>query len=195
MRLRIGLPREEDSFDAEMGDWRLLREPGMRSLYCLGVGIAAFTTLILIGLLRLVYGEATSQVSYAVVLILILAVTPLHEMIHAVLLPGSLLSEQVTVGFSAKPLGCYTSYSSELGKGRVLVVSVGPLVALTIVPFVSMLAARMWIPLLVEFMLANGMGSAGDLIYFFLVYKGIPDGSRVRTNGMKTYWRLAAQVI
>jgi hypothetical protein len=192
MKLRIGLPPEDASFDSKVGDWQLFREPGMTSLQFLGIGVAGLTTLILVGSLLLVYGKAVSQVSFIVVGTVIIAITPVHEMIHAVFLPSSLLSEQVTFGFSVRPLGCYTSYSGELDKRRFLLVAVGPFVVLTLVPLVSMLVARMWSPLLVEIALANGMCSPLDLIYFFLACQGIPNGARVKTSGMKTYWRRAA---
>jgi hypothetical protein len=190
MRLRIGLPPEDDSF-VEGGDWRLLREPGIWSLQCLGVGTGVLTVLILVGLLFLAYGKVVFQLSFLVVMALIIPVTPIHEMIHAALLPGSLLSRQTTLGLSLRVSGVYVFYPGELDRWRVLMVIAGPFVVLTLIPLVSMLAAGKWSPLLVEISLANGLGSQLDIINLFLIYGGIPDGARVRMSGMKTYWRLA----
>jgi hypothetical protein len=117
---------------------------------------------------------------------------PVHELMHALVVPGSLASAHLVLGFWPRSLLAYVHYEQELARSRFLLVALTPLLVLSAVSL-----ALLWcFPTLQSFWLvfglANALGSGGDLLAAGLVLAQVPRGARVRNLGWSTYWRPSA---
>lgn len=166
-----------------------MKAPATVSLQLLGILVAVLVGLTIGALLFVVHRESFFQVSWFVVIALIIPTAPVHEILHAILMPGSWFAGRITFGFSPKMLGFYAFYAGVLSRSRFLLIAAGPLLVLTVVPVALMMTFGRGSPLWIEIALANGMLSAADILAILFVSYRIPSGAQIKLNGLKTYWR------
>ena len=124
-----------------------------------------------------------------VYVIIFFAFMLLHELIHALFIPGFITSDKAYWGFNGAVGFVYTE--EPIGKGRFIIVSLMPLVLLSVVlPVV--LALLGWLNGYAVFLcLMNAVGSCVDILNILIVVFQVPNKSRLINNGFKTYYKRA----
>lgn len=135
----------------------------------------------------------TSFVSLSVVTIV------LHELIHALMLPGGIGSSRTYLGVSAKHLVFFVYYDGVLTRNRLIAVTLAPFVTLSVVPVAvaSFLHAVSDVRFLdhpgfdVVFKIVslNAAFSLYDLYSAVYLLKYLRKNTCLRSNGLQTYWR------
>lgn len=122
-------------------------------------------------------------------LIVVLFVIPLHEIFHALVLPGGLVSDKKVFGFSPKDITFYVHFKNSLSKKRLLMVLGSPIVFLSILPFSIILLFSIENNYLLYFVLLNWLFSGKDLIRFFLVSMQVPRNTVLKESKDGVYWK------
>jgi hypothetical protein len=124
----------------------------------------------------------------ATLLLLLLAVTPAHELLHAVFYPGSGRSPHTILGFWPRALMFYAHYTNELPRDRLIAATLAPFLSLSIVPLAAASLLDFASPNLALLSIWNGLSSCGDLYGVHLLLTQVPRHAAVRNQGWRTWW-------
>lgn len=190
MRLHLGPPPQDPAFDLRP-PWRPLREPRKITLVillALPLGFLAAALFAFAALLLSTGDELVVTLDTASLLALVLLI-PVHELMHALVVPGSLASAHLVLGFWPRSLLPYVHYEQELARSRFLLVTLAPLVVLSVLSLVLLRLFPALESFWLVFGLANALGSGGDLLAAGLVLVQVPRRAQLRNCGWLTYWR------
>lgn len=189
MQFRLGPPPVDPAF-CPQPPWRPLREP--RSVALLTVLALPLGLVVALGFLLLAVLLQPDQelvLSFDVVGLVLLL--PVHEALHAVVVPGSLAASRLVIGFWPRALLAYVHYAGELGRTRWLVVTLFPFLVVSLLTLVLSWMVPDWSGPLLSFGLLNALASGGDFLAAILVLAQVPPQARLRNQGWQTYWRRA----
>ncbi len=203
MRFHYGAVPESPRFQPEIQGWLPIREPGPWLLQLLAVP-AGFVLLALdLALLYLVwpagfaFGKMFGAFSLPGLFAVILALVPLHELVHVAFHPGGGLTPNSIIGlWPAKGL-LYAHYDGPLSRNRSMAVGGGPCLVLSIVPALLIAGmGRLGVPALLLDRLAfvslfGAVAGCGDLVVILLLLFQVPPSAILRNQGWKTYWKTA----
>jgi hypothetical protein len=119
-------------------------------------------------------------IRYIYILFLII---PFHEAIHIIFLPKP---NNAIVGFSLKHFVPYVRYEEEIHRSRYMLISVSPLIALSVFPLFLLPFFKS--VFLVSFILLNALASGIDMLTFFTIKK-LPEGAIIKMVGNELYYR------
>lgn len=192
MRFHLGSPPTDPTFHLQP-PWQPLREPHRLAwLLVLAVPLgflAAVGYLVLALLLQPTRELVLSSEPWAFLAVLLLLV-PTHELLHALSVPGSLASPHLVLGLWPRAFLAYVHYTGELTRARWLLVTLSPLVIVTVTTLALSRLLPSWQESLLLFGLLNAIGSGGDLLNAVLVLGQVPPGARLRNQGWRTFWCL-----
>ena len=120
----------------------------------------------------------------------LLAIMPLHELLHVAAMPGGWTSGKTVIGFWP-PWAFYAHHAGEMTKRRYILVLLLPFLVMTVLPLLVMyvgLPRGNW-DLLVLFPAFSGGGCLADILYAMWVLRRVPHGAIVRGKGHRLYWR------
>jgi len=160
-------------------------------LLALAIGLLIVGLLVL--LMLAVAPASLPRVSWPLVILFVILVTPFHELIHTILQPSFGLSDRTTLGLCVTMMGVYTHYEGAISRNRHIAIGLAPFVALSIAPVLLMAACEIDPPLLTNAAIANGLGCSADIIGATLLLLQAPPASEIRNKGWHTYWRMTAQ--
>lgn len=200
MRLRFGPVPDDPGFAPQDGGWTRLGEPSFGKMMLmaaplsitLAAGIAQAWGAV--ARMRGVEGGFAGVVTLSSALSLLLAFAALllvHELTHAVTLPGAGLTAATTLGFWPKTLTPYVAFEGELPRNRHIVVGLMPFIALSVVPVIIGLSFSVVPPWAVALGMINAFGASGDLLGVGLLALRVPSTAIVRNKGLETWWRPA----
>jgi hypothetical protein len=131
----------------------------------------------------------SSPFSWITMILLITMTFILHEIIHAVFSPGGLFNKKCGFGIWPARGIVYVATSGELSKARYLLMITAPFVLITLLPFIIL-------PTIGYFSIAlgyiggiNAIASSVDILYFFIVMKGVPRDSILFMGCGRLIWR------
>jgi hypothetical protein len=124
-----------------------------------------------------------------VYLLALLAMVPVHELIHALAYGQGIRSPHLIVGFWPSRGLCYAIYDSPMPRNRVLGVLAAPFLTLSILPllFLPWLQGAPW-GLVLTYSLLHAAMCGGDLIVLLGLVSQVPRMAFVHNNGWRTYW-------
>ena len=201
MRLRFGPMPDDPGFAPEDGGWIRLKEPSFGRMLLLALPLSA---VLVTGIwmawgavagLRGIEGESGGAVTLGTALSYLGAFVALlfvHELLHAVALPGAGLGAATTLGFWPKALTPYVSYEGELSRARHILVGITPFLVLSIAPILVGLIFSVVPPWAVAVGVVNAFGASGDLIGVGVLLSQAPSSAIVRSKGQETWWRRPA---
>ena len=200
MRLRFGPVPDDPGFAPEDGDWARLKEPSFGKMmlmaiplsFALAAGIAQAWGAV--ARVRGIEGEFSGVVTLSTALSYLLAFAALllvHELAHAVTLPGGGLNAATTLGFWPKTLTPYVSYEGELPRNRHILAGLTPFLVLSVVPIIIGLRFSVAPPWAAALGVINAFGASGDLVGVGLLAFQVPSSALVRNKGLETWWRPA----
>lgn len=194
MRFHLGPPLNDPAFDPQP-PWRALREPQRISVVVflsLPLGLLATLGFVLLLSLATASREFTLFFRDPAVWFAFLVLVSLHELLHALVVPGSIKSPQLVVGFWPRPFLPSVHYQGELTRERFLLVTLSPLLVLSAVCLLGAVltpaVATFWVTL----GLLNALGAGDDLLVTFLLLWQVPRGACLRNQGWRTFWRPGA---
>jgi hypothetical protein len=189
MRLHLGAIPESEGFALDES-WKPLREPGPVLMQCfaLPLGIAACGVLVLLWI-HLTPVAKTPDVSPILLGAVMVAIFPVHEIIHAAVHPGAGKSPNSILGLWPSRLLFYAHYSGELSRNRFITVLGMPLLVISVVPLlVAVLIGHASVT--IAFASAfNALAAGGDIFAICLLLFQVPGAATVRNHGWKTYWK------
>jgi len=188
-RFRFGAPRCTTS----VGEgWSPVRVPSGWPLqaFALVVGLAMALTLgwVWAGFARTGFLTLGSTERPLVVVVLV-ALMPIHEFVHACAYPGGPFGRSVHWGCHWP--GCWTAYDGDLTRERRVLAKLFPVIVLSVIPFAATFATRsvsLWMACLV---LGNIIIASADLILATALVWQIPRKAVVRDSCDGTFWRPA----
>lgn len=190
MKLRIGAIPESKEFDPEAEGWAGIREPGPILLQVLALPVAFFILLLLGGTLYLVWPSGAITNSAVLIVVFILALFPVHELLHAVVFPGGIGSDHTVIGFWPSRFVFYAHYEEEMARNRFLLVFFTPFLVLSLIP-IAIIVMFQWPSLeLALLSVVNGVAASGDMMGIALVGLQVPQSAVVRNRGWRSYWKV-----
>ncbi len=199
---KLSWPEQESLTEA---GWNRIQSPGSRVGYTLAVLAGVLIILLLFGWLIAVSlfasdnpVERTADLGnspWGALILALLLFIPLHEIVHAISLPGYGLSPQTIVIIWPGKLRFGIYYEGCMSRSRWLMMRLTPFVCITTVT-IGLLTLFYFIPgpyviivfLQILFML-NGLGSGGDIIAVIWVLFQAPAKSWICFYRGKAYWR------
>ncbi len=111
----------------------------------------------------------------------------LHELLHAVLIPGFPRSDNTCFGI--RPWGGFVFTTERMAKCRFLVISVAPFILLSVLLPVILGFLGLLSGIIAFIVMLNALASSVDLLNAFLVLIQVPGGSTMVNNGFETYYK------
>lgn len=194
MRFHLGPIPVNESFQPAPPEWRPLREPSPLWFQLLALPVAIASLLVLWkawAQLPLDVPRMEGARIPAIVLVLFLALVPLHELVHGLFHPRLGRSDASIYGFWPARLVFFAHYDDVVTRNRFLLILLAPTLALSIAPLcVCFLLGRShWLLAVVS--LLNVVAASGDLTGALVVLPQVPASARVRNRGYYTWWQPA----
>ncbi|WP_420632060.1 DUF3267 domain-containing protein [Candidatus Leptofilum sp.] len=118
-----------------------------------------------------------------------------HELLHLIWHPGWGLSEQSSLNIWPKKVQFGVHYDGFMYRSRWLVMRLAPLVGLTLLPTIFLMAAHFfrlpyfWQQFVILLILINSLGSGGDFLASVIVYRQVPAHSEIGIWNGRACWR------
>jgi len=207
MRIRINPRPSVTDFQPVPADLTFIRQPkpapGLVISVLVGLGLPIIPFAFLSAeswlLPRAETGMAETipwWIVFPVVLVCVLA----HEFLHLIGHPGWGRSDRSTVLIWPNRLQLGVHYEGFMKRSRWLVMRLSPIVGLTLLPTIFLLAAYpydvsfFWQQFIVLVILVNSLGAGGDLVAAAIVARQVPAAGEVGIWNGRACWRPAAQV-
>ena len=125
--------------------------------------------------------------------LLMLALVPLHELIHAIAYGCGLRSPNLIAGFWAQRGIPYILLDEPLPRRRVLIMSAAPFCALTLLPLLAApWFSEPWRSCILYFSFLHAALCVGDASTFLRLLREAPAKARIHNQGWQTYWGIEA---
>ncbi len=189
MRFHLGAIPETSDFSPDAA-WRSLREPTpwVMQFLALPVGIVVCIA-VGAGWLYLAPFRELPFDSPSLLLGAMLVMIPIHEVLHAIVHPGSGSSGDSILGFWPSRMLFYAHYSGELTRARFIAILLMPLLVISLLPLLVCAVMGHSSGLLALISAFNALCACGDIFAVGLLLSQIPVDARVRNQGYRTYWR------
>jgi len=192
-RFRFGAPRCNTSFKPTDGDgWNLVRVPSGWALQALAL-VAGAATVLALGWVWVRFIQSgflsIGSTERAPVVVVLVALMPIHEFVHACAYPGGPLGRRVAWGCHWP--GCWTAFDGDLTRERRVLAKLLPVIVLSLIPFAATFAMRSVPIWLVWLVLGNILIASVDLIFAAALVWQIPSKGVVRNSCDGTWWRPA----
>ncbi len=199
MKIRFGevqSPSQPSQIDAS---WQRIHSP-KNSIGFLIAGFVGllipfvFVTILVIVSLFGTQPKTNETLSWGAVILAFVVFIPAHELLHVICYPNWQSSENVILTVVPKKVRIGIYYEGCMTRNRwmfmrlfpFVVMSLLPLLALSLFQFVSVsYALNVFLQVL---MLANGIGSGGDLIAVLIVKRQVPPQSQICFKDGLAYW-------
>ncbi|MFP4078968.1 MAG: DUF3267 domain-containing protein, partial [Candidatus Izemoplasmataceae bacterium] len=195
-------PTSETIRDTLMGEgWKRIREPSnLFWAFLFSIPFALISPLVSFMVIALVEAEMASALSEMFIeaawsftvrfdfIIFTYLLIVFHEVVHLVLIPDFVRSMNTFVGI--KPWGGFVFTSDKLSKGRFLMISFGPFLALSVIfPIVLALFGVLG-GFLVFLAMLNAAASSVDALNALLIFVQVPRHAVIINNGFETYYKV-----
>lgn len=187
------------SRELSVSGWNRLKEPGnlltailasipfmiINGFICWYLFLRFHTPLIIM------VGESSLTLHLNLNLIAALLILPfltlLHEFFHAAFIPNFAKSDKTSWGI--RPWGAFVSTSEEVSKRRFLIISLAPLIILSIVLPIIFELLGLLINLMAYAAFINALGASVDMLMLTLVAFQVPSNARIINNGWETFYK------
>lgn len=145
-------------------------------------------TLIEFGFQQNNFSLALSFIDLITVIILIYSVIYIHEIIHLIFIPDFLHSDKTFLGLTW--FGGYAYTEEEITKERYLFIGCMPFFLISVLFVVILGSTGNLTPVMKVMCIVNALGSSVDFFNNLLVFKQVPDRSKIVMNGPLTYYKV-----
>jgi hypothetical protein len=204
MRFHYGPIPESPDFQPQEAGWTPLVEPSVTvfTLLASGVGFAAGMLAAFIwaasipdsAIVKISFAEGQSPIRplgphLAIVLGAIGLLIVVHDLLHAAMHPGGMLTRRTVLGAWLTKGLFYAHYDGPMSRERFLLILMVPFLVLTVGLW---LVALVWRPgwgILPGWSVLNAMFAGGDLLATAMIAWQVPRGAEMRNQGWNTWWR------
>lgn len=195
------IPRPDEAAHAQYMEkgWRKLKEPSNLLLACVAslpfmlIGSAINLALLvwlnpeMFNFLNAASLKLTFRLEHLLLCIMALYTYMfLHEMLHAMLIPGFSRSDKTVWGLRAGFGFVYTA--EQISKWRFVVISLAPYCVLSVIATLALSALNVMNGYIAFILLANAAGSCVDFLNVTLVLVQVPHHGKLVSNGNQTYY-------
>lgn len=119
-----------------------------------------------------------------------------HELLHLIWHPGWGRTRQSSLNIWPKKLQFGVHYAGFMSRSRWLVMRLAPLVGLTLLPTIFLMAAHFfklpyfWQQFVILLILMNSLGSGGDFVASIIVYQQVPLQGEIGIWNGRACWRV-----
>lgn len=195
MKFHYGEVPQEADFAPEAEGWAAVPELSASKMQIGGFPMLLILLLATSTVVRLISPNGFYPPNLWIGLLFLLLIPLLHELVHALFTPGLGLTEKTMIGAWPKKLLFYAYYSEALSLRRFSVVSLAPILVLTVLPILLIVLLRQMgaHPGLLSTMgfiaFINVAISYGDVTNLLWVRRGVPASASVRFNGSQLFWK------
>lgn len=181
-------PDDEGSNPELDGDWKVVVESD--NLWVVQLQAVSF----------LVFNYMTIMIVYMIMdiefefdtldmIISFLILIPIHEFIHALIFPESIISENVGFGFIPKGVAFFAFYFGEMSRSRFIGILLAPLTIMTLIGLIILVIIKDN-SILEHIILYNSLVACVDCFGAYMIMKQVPANATVRNKKNKTYWKV-----
>lgn len=190
MQFQIGAIPETPNFLPE-ASWKALREPTPWAMQCFALPLGIIAGAIVGALWWFLTPLRNASVdSLAALLVALIALMPIHELVHAAVHPSSGMSDDSILGFWPSRLLFYAHYRGELSRTWFIVILLMPLLVISFVPLLACVLAGRSSGLLAFISSVNALGACGDIFGVGLLLFQVPSDGKIRNQGWRTFWKM-----
>lgn len=183
--------------------WKTIKEPAnLHQAIMVAMPLMGLNSLLFLGMVyvidpslqTLLHQQVGFQLTIAIdlrmlgILMMLFIYMGVHELIHACMIPHFFTSDQCCWGFKGGVAFVYTS--EPIKKERYLLISIMPLLLLSLVVPLLFASLGRLTPLIIILGLVNAAGSCVDCLQLLLVLWQVPTGAYVIQNGTETYYKV-----
>lgn len=201
MQFTTSLPKADPTRERALLDegWVMLREVGGAAAALVSsvpfMVLTASITLLLAAIFVPVtpgyFGLNGETISLSIGLPAVLAIAGVlvfHELIHLICIPKAARAGRTYFGITYA--GGFVVCEEILEKDRHLLISLAPFLTLSVAGTILCGLTGLLGPLVLAALMLNALGSSVDLLTVANVLHQVPEGARITTSGMHTYWKL-----
>jgi len=190
MRFHFGAVPDAPDFSPDAA-WRPLREPSpwAMQLFAIPLGIVACIVVALLWRILTPHREASFN-SPGMLVIVLVAIIPIHELLHAAVHPRFGMSASSILGCWPSRGLFYAHYLGELSRGRFIAILLMPLLVISFAPLLACAITDRCPPLFAFTSILNALLACGDIFAVGLLLFQVPAGATVRNKGWRTFWKI-----
>ena len=181
-------PKNND-FDPENEGYHAINEPSFLKLCVMAIPVI-FISMFIIGLMlkiRLGADYHLSMIDSFQDILILLALVPIHEMLHVIVFPDKISSTDIFIGTYRGAI--YVEYLQDIKKERFLLGLILPIIVLTVIPVLFLMISNINYPLLSKIAIMNMVLSSLDVLSFYGILRKIPANAKIRNKDSRSYWR------
>ena len=180
---------ENNDFDPENEGYHAINEPSFLKL-CLMTIPVIFISMFIIGLMlkiRLGADYHLSMIDSFQDFVILLALVPIHEMLHVIVFPDKISSTDIFIGTYRGAI--YVEYLQDIKKERFLLGLILPFIVLTVIPVLLLMISTINYPLLSKIAMMNMVLSSMDVLSFYGILIKIPAHAKIQNKDFRSYWK------
>lgn len=180
---------ENNDFDPENEGYHAINEPSFLKLCLMAIPVI-FISMFIIGLMlkiRLGADYHLSMIDSFQDILILLALVPIHEMLHVIVFPDKISSTDIFIGTYRGAI--YVEYLQDIKKERFLLGLILPIIVLTVIPVLIILSTNVNYILLSKIALMNMVLSSMDVLSFYGILRKIPANAKIRNKDSRSFWK------
>ncbi len=168
--------------EIDSNEWKLVTQfPSIKEILIWGIVLGVVLTGITSSLISIFILMDNFDFQAYKKLYLFLLIIPLHELFHLIVIPNI---KNSTLGYSWRKFIFFISTDEIFSKNRFLLVSLLPLIVLTVFPIITLFFLKS--EFVAYFALYNLIGSGIDIISFSIILK-LPNNPLLKFHGANLY--------
>jgi len=195
MRFIFGMLPDDPTFDPAGAGWKIVASsttsrPGLLVIFSLA-GAAVFLAAIAawsVWVPNAWHGAFTEAYPLGTFLVCVAIGIVIHESLHLFAHPFFGLSAQSVVGFWPKMMAPYVSFDGQMTRNRLLLVSLTPFLALSVLPFLLAVFAGYSNTYVALLAIINASASIWDIHLAIVAATSIPADATVRAHSGYLWW-------
>lgn len=169
------------------GKWVPLKESA--NLWVIQLQALPFMIVNLLTIILLLWAIGISfELDPLLILLSFVIFAPVHEFIHALFFPESILSKNIYFGFTTKGFVPFAAYIGEMKRNTFIRSLLAPFVIITILGFACLLLLGSN-SLIEHIIVFNALGACADCLGVYLLLRQVPRNAIVRNKLIRTYWK------
>ena len=189
MKFHCGAVPDAPDFSPDAA-WRPLREPSpwVMQLFAIPLGIVACIVVALLWRFLTPFRDVSFN-SPGILVIFLVAIIPIHELLHAAAHPRGGVSASSILGCWPSRGLFYAHYLGELSRERFIAILLMPFLVISFAPWLVCAILSRSPALLVFISMVNALFACGDIFAVGLLLFQVPSGATVRNKGWRTFWK------
>ena len=202
MKLRINPKPQSSHVQAAPPDIQFIQQPKKRVGFTLSVIVGLILPLIPFTILTVesyLFPRSSTyngeSIPWWIIFPVLIVCIVIHELLHLIWHPGWGLSHQSSLNIWPQKLQFGVHYDGFMSRSRWLVMRLAPLVGLTVLPTIFLMAAHFfrlpyfWQQFVNILILINSLGSGGDFLASIIVYRQVPPQGEIGIWNGRACWR------